>query len=428
MTEHIALILFGSFALLLLLRVPVSFSLGLSSMLCLFLLDVPLVVIGQKIFNALDTFSIMAIPFFILSGNLMIAGGLSKRLVNFAMSLLARVRGGLALASVLACAMFGALSGSGPATVISIGGMVYPELIRQGYDEEKMCGLIAASGTMGPIIPPSIVMVFYGTVTGVSITKMFAGGIGAGLLLGAALFGLTLFLAQREKWPKLERTQKGAGVWKSFRESFFALLMPIIVLGGIYGGFFTPTEAAAVSVFYAFFVGGFIYKELDLRRILDIVKDSAVSATMVLFIIATSSAFAWLFTYANIASQVNNFVLNLHLSKYLFLVLVVLIMLIFGTFMDATATIVLLMPMMYPIANALGFNEIHFGVVICFALTMGALTPPVAVNIFSMSSVSGLPMNRVVKGEIPFALAAFAALIVLMFVPQIITFFPALLT
>lgn len=199
MTSYIGLILFGSFAILLLLRVPVSFSLGLSSMLCLVILKVPLVVVGQKIFTALDTFSIMAIPFFILSGNLMIAGGLSKRLVNFAMSLLARVRGGLALASVLSCAMFGALSGSGPATVISIGGMMYPELIKQGYDEEKMCGLIATAGTLGPIIPPSIVMVFYGTVTGVSITQMFAGGIGAGLLLALALFGVTIFLANKEK-------------------------------------------------------------------------------------------------------------------------------------------------------------------------------------------------------------------------------------
>lgn len=428
MTSYIGLILFGSFAILLLLRVPVSFSLGLSSMLCLVILKVPLVVVGQKIFTALDTFSIMAIPFFILSGNLMIAGGLSKRLVNFAMSLLARVRGGLALASVLSCAMFGALSGSGPATVISIGGMMYPELIKQGYDEEKMCGLIATAGTLGPIIPPSIVMVFYGTVTGVSITQMFAGGIGAGLLLALALFGVTIFLANKEKWPKWDSSLEKPKVWPTFKESFWALLMPVIVLGGIYGGFFTPTEAAAVSVFYAFFVGGFIYKELDLKNVMSIVLDSAVSSTMVLFIIATSSAFAWLFTYANIAAQVNQFVIGLHLSKWLFICVVAIVMLIFGTFMDATATIVLLMPMMYPIATTLGFDAIHFGVVVCFALTMGALTPPVAVNIFSMSSVSGLPMGKVVKGEIPFALSAFAALIILIFVPQIITFFPALLS
>ena len=427
MEEYIALILFGSFALLLILRVPVSFSLGLSALLCLVLLDVPLAVVGQKMFTALDSFSIMAIPFFILSGNLMIAGGLSKRLVSFAMSLLARVRGGLAMASVLACAMFGALSGSGPATVISIGGMLYPELVKQGYDKQTMAGLIATSGTLGPIIPPSICMVFYGTVTGVSITDMFSGGIGAGLLLAFGLMAITVFKAHKEHWPKMPKEEKKPSVWKSFKEAFFSLLMPVIVLGGIYGGFFTPTEAAAVSIFYAFVIGKFIYKELELKKVIDIIQDSAVSSTMVLFIIATSSAFAWLFTYANIAADVNNLVVNLHLGSTPYLIIVVIICLIFGTFMDATATIVLLMPMMAPIATTLGFDDIHFGVVVCFALTMGALTPPVAVNIFSMSSISNLSMGQVVKGEIPFALTALVVLVILMFVPPIIMFFPSIL-
>lgn len=427
MNEYIGLILFGSFALLLLLKVPVSFSLGLSSLLCLIILDVPLVVVGQRIFTALDSFSIMAIPFFILSGNLMIEGGLSKRIVNFAMSLLARVRGGLAMASILACAIFGALSGSGPATVISIGGMIYPEMIRRGYKDDTMAGLIATSGALGPIIPPSIVMVFFGTVTGVSITKMFAGGIGAGLLMAIMLFAVTYFKAVREKWPKLEKNEEKPKVWTSFKDSFWALLMPVIILGGIYGGFFTPTEAAAVSIFYALFVGLFIYKELKLSNIIRIIKDSAVSATIVLFIIAASSAFAWLFTYANIAAQVNNFVCSLNVGPTLFLVLVCVVMLIFGTFMDATATIVLLMPMMYPLSQTLGIDPIHFGVVVCFALTLGGLTPPVAVNIFSMASVSKLPMGRIARGELPFALTALACLIILLFVPQIVMFFPNLL-
>lgn len=427
MEQYIGVILFASFALLLILRVPVSFSLGLSSLFCLLLLDVPLAVVGQKMFNALDSFSIMAIPFFILSGNLMIAGGLSRRIVNFAMSLLARVRGGLALASVLACAMFGALSGSGPATVLSIGGMLYPELVKQGYDRQTMAGLIATAGTLGPIIPPSIVMVFYGTVTGESITDMFSGGIGAGLLLGIGLAAITIFKAHKEKWPKMGKEEKKPSVWRTFCESFFSLLMPVIVLGGIYGGFFTPTEAAAVSIFYAFIIGKFVYKELELKKVLTIIKDSAVSSTMVLFIIATSSAFAWLFTYANIAADVNNFVVNMHLGSIPYLIIVVAICLIFGTFMDATATIVLLMPMMAPIAENLGFDPIHFGVVVCFALTLGALTPPVAVNIFSMASISHLPMSKVVKGEIPFALTALVVLLMLMFIPQIITFFPSIL-
>lgn len=427
MNEYIGLILFGTFALLLLLKVPVSFSLGLSSLVCLVILDVPLVVVGQRIFTALDSFPIMAIPFFILSGNLMIEGGLSSRIVNFAMSLLARIRGGLAMAAVLACAIFGALSGSGPATVISIGGMIYPEMVRRGYKKETMAGLIATAGALGPIIPPSIVMVFFGTVNNVSITKLFAGGIGAGLLLAFLLFIITYILAVRQRWPKLERHEEKPKVWKSFKESFWALMMPVVVLGGIYGGFFTPTEAAAVSIAYALVVGVFVYKELKPASILRIVRDSAVSSTIVLFIIASSSAFAWLFTYANIAAQVNAFVTGMHVGPTLYLILVCVVMLIFGTFMDATATIVLLMPMMYPLSQALGLDPIHFGVVICFALTLGGLTPPVAVNIFSMASVSKLSMGRIARGEVPFALMALVALIILIFVPEIITFFPNML-
>ncbi len=428
MSNYIGLILFGCFALLLILRIPVSFSLGISAIICLFILDVPLVVVGQKMFTAIDSFPTMAIPFFILSGNLMIAGGLSKRLVKFASALLAKIRGGLALASILACAMFGALSGSGPATVLSVGGMIYPELIKRGYKAKTMAGLIAAAGSLGPIIPPSILMVFFGTVTGVSITKMFAGGIGVGLLLGLALFAVTAFMANKNKWPKASQDEELPKIWPAFKQSFFSLLMPVIVLGGIYGGFFTPTEAAAISIVYAFIVGTFIYRELDFKNVPVIIKDSAVSATIVLFIIASSSAFSWLFTYANIAAQINNFVFEMNLGYYPFMIIVTIIMLIFGTFMDATATVVLLMPMMYPIAMNLGADPVHFGLLICYALTLGGLTPPVAVNIFSMASVSGLSMNQVVKGEIPFLITSLVVLTLVLFFPTISTFFPSIMT
>ena len=357
----------------------------------------------------------------------MIEGGLSKKIVNFAMSLLSGVRGGLAMTAILACAIFGALSGSGPATVISIGGMLYPEMVRRGYDEDTMAGLLATSGALGPIIPPSIVMVFFATVTNISITKMFAGGIGAGLLLALCLFVVTGIKARREKWPKMEKGEEKPKVWDTFKDSFWALLMPVIVLGGIYGGFFTPTEAAAVSVFYALFVGFFVYKELRMENVMRIVKESAVSATIVLFIIAASSAFAWLFTYANIAAAVNNFVVSMNVGATPYLLLVLVVMLIFGTFMDATATIVLLMPMMFPVSQTLGLDPILFGVTVCFALTLGGLTPPVAVNIFSMASVSKLPMSRVVNGEIPFALTALEALLILVFVSRIINVFSGLI-
>lgn len=427
MNEYIGLILFGSFALLLLLKVPVSFSLGISSLICIIIMDVPLVVVGQRIFTALDSFPIMAIPFFILSGNLMIEGGLSKKIVSFALSILARVRGGLAMAAILACAIFGALSGSGPATVISIGGMIYPEMVKRGYDKQEMAGLIATSGSLGPTIPPSIVMVFFGTVTSVSITKMFAGGLSLGILLALMLLGVTYYRAVKYHWPKASEQEALPKFWANLKDSFWALMMPVIVLGGIYGGFFTPTEAAAVSVFYALIVGLFIYKELDCKKILRIVKESAAAATIVLFIIAASSAFAWLFTYANIAAQVNEFVTSFNVGPTLYLTIVVIVMLIFGTFMDATATIVLLMPMMYPLSQALGVDPIHFGVTVCFALTLGGLTPPVAVNLFAMASISKLSMGQVARGEVPYALTALACLIVAILVPVVTTFLPSLM-
>jgi C4-dicarboxylate transporter DctM subunit len=424
------LILFGCFALLLFLRVPVSFSLGISATVCLIIMDVPLAVIGQKMFNALDSFSIMAIPFFILSGNLMTEGGISKRLVDLASAIFGRIRGGLALASVLACGMFGALSGSGPATCLSVGAMIYPELIKQGYEEDTMAGLIAVAGSLGPIIPPSIIMVFYGTVTNTSITQMFSGGIGAGLTLMIALIVITAYMASKKQWPKEAKKEKSelSSLWISFKGAIWALLMPVIVLGGIYSGLFTPTESAAVSVIYSVVVGGFVYKELKPKPALRVLRDSAVSATIVLFIISTSSIFAWVFTYANIASSINNFVLSLSIGKTLYLFIVCIIMLIFGTFMDATATVVLLMPAMQPIAISLGIDPVFFGVLVCVALTIGGITPPVAVNIFSMASVSNLPMNRVVKGEIPFLIVSVTVLFVLMLFPQIIMFFPKLLS
>lgn len=428
MNEYIGLILFGVFTALLLFRVPVSFCLGASAMLCIFLLKIPLVIVGQRMFNSLDSFPIMAIPFFILSGNLMVEGGLSRRLVRFAMSLLARIRGGLAMASVLACGMFAALSGSGPATVLSIGSCIYPELAKQGYPKPKMAGLIATAGSLGPIIPPSIIMVFFGTVTGASITKMFAGGLGAGLLLLFGLIGITAFMAVRGKWPKMSKDEERPKVWLSFKESFWALLMPVIVLGGIYGGIFTPTEAAAISVGYAFVVGGFVYRELNLKNVLKIIRHSATSSTIVLFIIAASSTFAWLITYANITAQVKDLVLGMNFAPLPYLFFVCFIMLIFGLFMEATGTIVLFMPMMFPISQILGIDPTHFGVTVCFALTVGGLTPPVAVNVFAIASVSGLSLNDIMKGEIPFLITMILILLVIILVPGAVMFFPNLLS
>ena len=423
------LIFLGSLFFFMCFGVPLAVVLVLCSIVLMFHSGMwDAMIIPNTMLDGTNNYPLMAIPFFVFAGEIMAAGGLSKRVVALAEVMVGRIRGGLGYAAIVASIIFAGLMGSSVGEAAALGGLLLPMMQQVGYDKGRAGAVIASGAILGPIIPPSIVIVFFGTVTSVSITRLFAGSLGAGILLAALLFALTYFKAVRNKWPKREKNDPKPGVWKSFKESFWALLMPVIVLGGIYGGIFTPTEAAAVSIFYAWFVGLVIYKELNPKNIFRILKDSAESATIVLFIIGASSVFAWLFTYANIAAQVNAFVTSMNVGPLLYLFLVCIVMLIFGCFMDATATIVLLMPMMFPLSQTLGIDPIHFGIAVTFALTLGALTPPVAVNIFAMASVSKLPMGRIVKGEIPYALMAVISLILVILIPKITLFFPGLLT
>ncbi len=419
----IGFVLFGSLALLLVIGVPIAMSLGVASMLCLFILDVPLAVVPQRIFTALDAYSIMAIPFFVLAGNLMTSGGISRRLVAFINTIVGRVRGGMTYVMVLACAFFAALSGSAPATVIAIGSTVYPEMAKLGYPKARSAGLLAVAGGLGPIIPPSIIMVVYGTVTNCSISNLFTGGIVAGCLIVVVLVGLCTIYSKKEQWPLSAEKITFADFVKAFFRAIPALTLPVIILGGIYSGILTPTESAAVAVVYAFLVGVFLYQEIPLNGVVRIILDSAKSSSMILFIIATSTSFSWLFAYSGISRALIKAIVSLNLSATLFNFLFSIILLIFGTFLEGIAICVLLVPVLWPVAESLGVNIVHFGMIVSIAIMIGCMTPPVAVNIFAASSVTKLKMGEIAKGELPFLIGFTSVMFLFVFFPWFSTFF-----
>ncbi|MGI5946612.1 MAG: TRAP transporter large permease [Lachnospiraceae bacterium] len=418
-----AIVLFGTLALLLIIGVPISISLGAATMLSMLTYDVPLAVVGQRMFTALDSVSIMAIPFFVLAGNLMTQGGISRRLVDFANRIIGNVRGGMCYAMVLACAFFAALSGSAPATVLAIGSMLYPEMVKLGYPKARCAGLLTVSGGLGPIIPPSIIMVVYCTITNSSVGDMFKAGLVAGAMIGIVLIGICIYLSHKEQWPKNEEKITFKELWNSFIGAIPAIFLPVIILGGIYSGMLTPTESAATAVVYSFIVGVFVYKEIHLKDLKNIILESGKGSAMMLFIIATSTAFSWLFTFSGISTQLVDTIVGMNLSASMFCLIVAVILLIFGTFLEGIATCVLLVPVLWPIASSLGINAIHFGMIVSISNVIGTMTPPVAVNIFSAASVSKLKMGEIAKGEVPFFIGYLAVFFAIVFIPALSTFF-----
>ena len=415
-----AIILFGTMIVLLIIGVPISVSLGAATMASLLCFDVPMAVVPQRMFTALDSVSIMAIPLFVLAGNLMTEGGISRRLVDFCNSIIGNIRG-MGYAMVLACAFFAALSGSAPATVLAIGGMLYPDMVRLGYPKERCAGLLTVSGGLGPIIPPSIIMVVYCTITNSSVGDMFKGGIVAGLMISIVLVVICIYYSNKEKWPKNTERTSIIQLAKHFIHALPALFLPFVILGGIYSGLMTPTESAAVAVIYSFIVSVFVYRELHPRDIYRILLASGKSSAMILFIIATSTAFSWLFTFSGISGQLVDAIVAMNLAPWMFCLIVALVLLVFGTFLEGIATCVLLVPVLWPIAQTLGIGVIHFGMIMCIANVIGCMTPPVAVNLFAAASVSKLKMGDIAKGELPFFLGYTAVFFLIVFVPALST-------
>ena len=421
-------ILFLVFAVCVVIGVPISISLGIGSLAAVMFgdLGVSAAVIAQRLFGGLQSTSIMAIAFFILAGNLMASGGISRRIVKFANCLIGNVRGSMGVALVLACAFFAALSGSAPATVVAIGSMLYAEMVKDGYPEARTAGLLVVSGGLGPIIPPSIIMVLYCTLTGASVTNMFTEGLMIGIVIMLVLIVEVVFFAHKEKWPKIQVKRTGKEIAHIFLDAIPALLTPIIILGGIYSGLLTATESAAVACVWAFIAGTFIYRELTLRDIIPILMKSAKSSAMILFIIAASTAFSWVFTYSGASKALVNFVVGMNLNKTLFCLVVAIILLIFGTFMEGTAIAVLLVPVLWPIAQSMGINIIHFGMILCISNVIGTMTPPVAVNIFSAvqvtRSVRELKIGEIAKAELPFFIGYTAVFFLCVFSEKFCTF------
>lgn len=422
------IILFLVFAVCIVIGVPISVSLGLGSLAAVVFgsLGVSPAVIAQRIFGGIQSTSIMAIAFFILAGNLMAGGGISRRIVNFANCLIGNIRGSMGVALVIACAFFAALSGSAPATVVAIGSMLYADMVKDGYPEARTAGLLVVSGGLGPIIPPSIIMVLYCTLTGASVTSMFTEGLMIGLVIMLVLIAEVVFFAHKEQWPKISVKRSAKEIVKIFLDAIPALLTPIIILGGIYSGLLTPTESAAVACVWAFIAGTFIYKELTLKDIIPILMKSAKSSAMILFIIAASTAFSWVFTYSGASQALVNFVVAMNLNKTLFCLVVAIILLIFGTFMEGTAIAVLLVPVLWPIASSMGINVIHFGMILCISNVIGTMTPPVAVNIFSAvqvtRSVRELKIGDIAKAEMPFFIGYTAVFFLCVFSETFCTF------
>lgn len=419
-----ALILFGSLIVLLVIGVPIAVSVGAAALLTvLTCYGIPGAVVAQRVFTSLDSVSIMAIPFFVIAGNFMTSGGISRRLVRFANEIVGGIRGGLAYATILACAFFAALSGSGPATVLAVGSMIYPDMVKLGYPKERSAGLLAVAGGLGPVIPPSIIMVVYCTITNTSVGDLFKCGLVVGIVIVVCLMVVCAVLAKKENWPKREgRKFNFKTLLDSFLHAIPAIFLPVIILGGIYSGLLTPTESAAVAAIYALIVGLFVYKELKLRDIIPIILSSAKSSAMILYIIATASAFAWLFTYSGISAGMVSTISGMHLSAIIFSVVVYIILLFFGTFMEGCAMTVLLTPVMWPIATALGITGLQFGIIVSVAGVIGAMTPPVAVNVYSACSVSGLKIGQVARGEMPFFITFVLVVFVFVLFPQLLAF------
>lgn len=419
------IILFASFIIFLILGVPIALGLGASTAITILLspdISISVSVIAQRIFGGLESTSIMAIAFFVLAGNLMTKGGISRRLVKLANSIVGGVRGGMSLALVLASAFFAALSGSAPATVIAIGSMLYDDMVKIGYPADRTAGLLVVSGGLGPIIPPSIIMVVYATLTGASVGDMFKSGMFIGIVIMILLMTIVLIYANKEKWPKSSEKISFKELLNSFFKAIPALMLPIIILGGIYSGILTPTESAAVAVVWAFIAGMFIYKEIKVKDLVPIIIDSAKSSSMILFIIATSTAFSWLFSFSGISKELVDMIIGMNLSSLAFCIIVAIVLLIFGTFLEGIATAVLMVPVLWPIANSLGINVIHFGMIVCISNVVGTMTPPVAVNIFSAASVSKLKMGEIIRGQKPFFIGYLLVFAAVVLIPAISTF------
>ncbi len=401
------------------LSISVAVSIGLAAFVGVAgFTELPWLAIPKEMFTAIDKFPLAAIPFFILAGNLMEAGGISRRLVDFAKSIVGGVQGGLPMTCVLTCMIFAAVSGSSVATTFAIGAILIPALIRHGYPTHYAAALQATSAELGVVIPPSIPMILYGVSAEVSIGELFIAGFGPGLLIGGALMLFVYLYCKRRGWGK----QDGDGRLPfavALRHAAWALMMPVIILGGIYGGIFTPTEASVVAVFYALFIGVFVYREVKPVQVFEVLKRSVISAAVIMFIIANAGLFAYLITRAGVPAQIGQFLKEALRSPELFLLGVNVALFLIGMFIETSASIIVLAPILAPVAAHFGIDPVHFGIVMVVNLALGMITPPFGVNLFAACTVARISLDRIVTQLVPFVAVVLGCLLVVTYFPPL---------
>ncbi len=417
-----ALALFVILFVLLFSSAPIAVALGLSTFVYFFYFTtIPLTQVPETLFNALNTFPLVAIPLFVLAATIMSRGGISARLIKAGLAVVGHFRGGLAITAVLSCVFFAAISGSSPATVVAVGTLLIPAMINNGYGKEFSTGLVATSGSLGILIPPSIPLIVYGIATEQSIGDLFIAGILPGLLAGAMLLLLVVVISWRRGYGTGEHAidMSRAEKVQAVRDAVLALLLPLLVLGGIYGGIFTPTEAAAMAVFYAFVISTFVYRELSLKDLGSVLLTSSRVSAMVMFIIANGILFSFVLTAERIPNEVTEALIALDLQPWTFLLMVTIILLIAGCFMETSSAILIIAPILLPIAIELGIDPIHLGIIMVMNLEIGMITPPLGLNLFVASGLSGMSVLRVAKAALPSAAVLLVALLIVTYVPQI---------
>ncbi len=422
-----ALIIFLLLLVLMLTGMPISIALGLTVLTFLFAMtDVPVQAVALKLFTGIEKFEIMAIPFFILAGNFLTHGGVARRMIAFATSMVGHWHGGLALGGVLACALFAAVSGSSPATVVAIGSILLPSMVRQGYPQAFGAGVITTSGALGILIPPSIVMVMYSVSTNTSVGKLFMAGVVPGLML-AALLGLTTWvLARRNHYPRMQRASWSERLL-ALRRSAWGLLLIVIVMGGIYTGIFTPTEAAAMAAVYAFVIAVFVYKDLSIKQVPKVLLDSASMSAMLLYIITNAVLFSFLMTSEGIPQTMAGWIMDQGLGMVSFLLVVNLLLLLAGNVMEPSSIVLIMAPILFPVATALGIDPVHFGIIMVVNMEVGMCHPPVGLNLYVASSITKMGITELTIAVLPWLLTMLAFLLLVTYVPQLSLWLPNLL-
>lgn len=411
-----SLLLFGLFVLFLLMGLPVAIVIGAATMTALHMDGTSLMAVPQQMFSGINSFALVAVPMFILAGDVMAQGEISKRLVAFADSLFGFIKGGLSIVSVFAGMFFAAISGSGAATTAAVGASLVPELKRKGYDPASAASLIAASGTIGVVIPPSVPMIIYAVIAQESVAKLFLNGFIPGVAMGVGLIIIAVIQGHRRSYPRGTALNLRT-IWRTFVAASWGLMAPLIILGGIFSGIFTPSEAAVIAVNYAILISFVVHRDMSLRQLYDIVLRAGVTTAVIMFVIAASSVLSWTLSSWQVPNQIASAALSLSSNPYVLLLLIMAVILVAGVFLETASALIILTPMLLPLAAQLGLDTVHFGIIIVVGLAIGMVTPPVAINLFVASTIAGLPIERIARAVMPYLATLLVVYLLIAFVP-----------